>query len=256
MAQSELDPTVFAKIRKCLALAKSGNPNEAATALRQARALMEKYNVSECAIARSEIGESRVDSTTMSRDKPAKWEMALMSLIGRAFGCRLMLSRYEMSKGYANEGSYVFVGLKQQAEVASYAAEVLIRKCKTARQKWLTDNVGGFCLGVPGAKAKKTRMGDAFAEGWVSSIGRVVTDFANPPEISAAIDSHIEAKGSGNPAPCRGIAKKDIGRAELIAARSGMEEAKKESLFRPVAGGGDNPDPLIGMVRPQLGFRA
>lgn len=42
---AELDPKILAKIKKCLALASSSNPNEAATALRQARALMEKHGV-------------------------------------------------------------------------------------------------------------------------------------------------------------------------------------------------------------------
>ncbi|PIA66345.1 hypothetical protein CDR19_15110, partial [Ectopseudomonas toyotomiensis] len=31
------------KVKKCLALANSSNPNEAAAAMRQARAMMEKY---------------------------------------------------------------------------------------------------------------------------------------------------------------------------------------------------------------------
>ena len=36
---------VIEKIKKCLALSKSANQHEAATALRQAQSLMEKYNI-------------------------------------------------------------------------------------------------------------------------------------------------------------------------------------------------------------------
>ena len=38
---------IIDKIKKCLALAKSDNPHEAATALRQAQKLMEQHNLTE-----------------------------------------------------------------------------------------------------------------------------------------------------------------------------------------------------------------
>jgi len=43
------------KILACLRLAKSSNPNEAASALRQARAMMEKYGLTEDDALASEI---------------------------------------------------------------------------------------------------------------------------------------------------------------------------------------------------------
>ena len=43
---SDIDPKILGKIKKCLALSGSSNPNEAATALRQAHALMAKHGVS------------------------------------------------------------------------------------------------------------------------------------------------------------------------------------------------------------------
>lgn len=39
--------TIIDKISKCLALSKSANEHEAAIALRQAQALMQKYKISE-----------------------------------------------------------------------------------------------------------------------------------------------------------------------------------------------------------------
>ena len=42
---AEIDAKILAKIKKCLALASSSNPNEAATAMRQARAF--EYTVVE-----------------------------------------------------------------------------------------------------------------------------------------------------------------------------------------------------------------
>lgn len=234
---STVDPKILAKIKKCLALASSSNPNEAATALRQAHALMEKHCVSAHEVTMADIGETSIPSKTMARDKPAHWETRLAALVGKAFGCQLIIKRAVMAKGYRgyfNEGNFVFIGLSQQAEIAAYTATVLIRKCKTARQQWLSTNYGGISRGVRGVKAKLTRMGDMFAEGWVDSIGKLVTDFANPPEIDAAIDRHIESQNMGSGDPTRKIEDKDIGKHEYFAAMSGAKAAQNESLYRPM----------------------
>ena len=45
------------KIKHCLALAQSANENEAATALRQAQALMREYRLTEMDVKLSDVGE-------------------------------------------------------------------------------------------------------------------------------------------------------------------------------------------------------
>lgn len=236
---SGIDSKILGKIKKCLALSGSSNSNEAATALRQAHALMSKHGVSAHEITMGDIGEARAESKTMSRDKPAHWETRLAALVGKAFGCQIMVHRAVLPKGlgHINEGHYVFVGLKQQAEVAAYTATVLMRKCKTVRQKWLNENLAGMGVGVKGVKAKKTRMADMFAEGWVETIGKLVADFANPPQVDAAIERHIDQQSSGSEAPTRSVSRQDVGNHEYAAAAMGMKAAKGESLFRPMATG-------------------
>lgn len=229
---SSIPPSIFSKIKKCLALSASPNPTEAATAMRQANALMQKYGVTQAAIAQSEIGEAETPSRTLSRDKPAQWEARLVGVIGKAFGCQLMMVGQRQKRGYANEGRYVFVGLKHQAEVAAYTAEVLIRKCKATRAKWLEENFGGLGRGIPGAKARMTRMGDAFAEGWVVQIHERVHAFANPEGIDAAISAHVCSRTSSDDSfETRGLKK--IGNNEKLAAYAGMLAAKDEHLYRP-----------------------
>jgi len=235
----ELDPRILAKIKKCLALSSSPNSNEAAIALKQAHALMERHGVSAQEIGMSDIGESTASSVTMSRDKPARWEASLAAIVGQAFGCKMMVSRvvYSNGGGHVNDGAYIFVGLKQQVEIASYTATVLIRKCKSARKKWLADNFAGLGTGVPGFKRKRTRMGDMFAEGWVASIAKLVADFANPPEIDAAIDRHIELRSNNSEASVRAIPSKEIGSHEASAAAAGVRAAKGEQIYRPMESG-------------------
>lgn len=234
---SEADPKILKKIKKCLALAQSNNANEAATALRQAHALMAKHSISSHEVAMSDIGEAEAISRTMARDKPAGWEVRLAARVGKAFGCQMLVARHVLrTRGYLNEGRYVFVGLKDQAEVAAYTATVLIRKCKAARQAWLAERFGGVGVGIKGMKAKKTRMGDAFAEGWVDAIGKLVIEFANPQNVESAIAKYVDEQTRGRKAQPRNLSREDIGDHELAAAMMGRKAAKDERLFRPMEG--------------------
>ena len=52
---------ILDKIKKCLALGQSENEHEAAQALKQAQALMEKYEVNAVDIALSEVSEQKAD---------------------------------------------------------------------------------------------------------------------------------------------------------------------------------------------------
>lgn len=238
---TQIDPKAMSKIKKCLALANSDNPHEAAAAMRQAKALMDKHGVSASHITMSEIGEAATKSATMSRDKPAAWEMYLAGMVGKAFGCKMMVSheRYKNRAGHINKGEYIFVGLKQQAEVASYTASVLIRKCKKARADFVAELLAGYYSLRGGIKKRATRAGDSFAEGWVIQIAKLVADFANPPEIEKAINEHIESQVSGKEAEARKVDRKDMGEAERLAMYAGIQAAAGESLHRPMSKNGD-----------------
>lgn len=245
---SAIDPKILSKIKKCLALGASPNPHEAAVAMSQAQALMRKHGVDSAQVAMAEVGEAETASRTMSRDKPAHWELRLAAAVGKAFGCQMLLSRLlhpKCARRHVNEGSFVFIGQKAQAEVAAYTLEVLARKCKVARQKWIAEKLAGLSE-LRGGRTKATRLGDAFAEGWVNSIGQLVTDFANSHEVETAIKQRMEEKKtSENCAPSRDIKEDSIGLDERIAARFGQLAARCESLYRPM--GTEAPRVAIGM---------
>lgn len=232
-----IDPKTLEKIKKCLALAGSDNPHEAAAAMRQATALMNKNGVTASHITMSEIGESKTKSATMSRDKPAQWEVCLAGMVGKTFGCKMMVSRllYEDIRAHANTGEYIFVGLKQQAEIAAYTASVLIRKCKKARSNFISEKMGGLSKIGRGVKTKMTRMGDAFAEGWVISIAQLVTEFAVTPAIAEAIDQHIGKESKGVMAQVRGVERGSLDDLDLLAVKAGINAAAGESLYRPMS---------------------
>lgn len=241
---SEINPKILSKIKKCLALSKSDNPHEAAAALRQAHAMMEKHGVTGENICQSDIGESEAKISTMSRDKPAAWEAHLAAIVGKAFGCQILIGRSirESGQGHANKGRFVFIGLKHQSTVAAYTASVLIRKCKSARAKWIQEKHSRL------TKVALTKLGNAFAEGWVISISGLVNEFANPPEINEAIAKHIKSSVTTDASPDlvqKNAIDKNFGSGVARAALDGMDAAKGESLYRPM--NKNNDAPMLGM---------
>jgi hypothetical protein len=54
------DEDALQKVKKCLALAKSSNEHEVATALRQSQELIRRYELTDCEISMSDIKEVRV----------------------------------------------------------------------------------------------------------------------------------------------------------------------------------------------------
>lgn len=246
---SAIDPKILNKIKKCLALSQSPNPHEAAAAMRQANNLMRMHGVEAHHVARAEIGEACTEILTMARDKPARWEGALASLVGKAFGCKMIMSRsvYKQGRGHLNEGQFIFIGQRAQAEIAAYTASVLTRKCKSARSRWITEHLKGRLAG-PGSRAKITALGDTFADGWVYSISKLVTHFANPPDLDRAIDERIKSMEVGGDAPSRTAKTDGMSSAAGLAARMGAQAAAGESLYRPM--GTEAPALAIGMSEP------
>jgi hypothetical protein len=232
---STIDPKILAKIKKCLALSASSNPHEAAAALRQAKALMRQHDIDVSALSMSEIGESKISSRTMARDKPNLWESNLISLVGQAFGCKIVIERSLLKagvRGHVNEVEFRFIGQTRQVEIASYTATVLVRKCKDARQKWIAEHLRGLSGMAPGSKAKVTALGNAFAMGWVHSIAKVVADFANPPEVDQSIQAYIEKlEISSKECPVRSVPRD---KTTITAAQMGMLAAQGESIYRPM----------------------
>jgi len=236
-----IDPKILGKIKKCLALASSDNPNEAATALRQANALMAAHGVTAAQITMADIGESEAKSRTMARSKPAQWEMFLASVVGKAFGCQLMLKRLPTNKGVRenwNDGAYIFVGIKAQTQIAAYTFDVLTRKCKKARSAWISSKLEGISQ-TRGGKRTATALGDEFALGWVGNISRLVQDFAQPEAVEQAIADFIRGKASGKEAQAR-EAKTEHEKAREVARMHGMRAAAGESIHRPVDGAAAN----------------
>lgn len=168
------DDKILDKIKKCLALAKSSNANEAQTALRQARKLMEMHKIEVADVQASMVNEaSRFISA-----KPPAWAWKLGHVCAGAFGCAVI--------GFQsfNGTSFRFIGTDSSPELSGYAFDVLQRQLKKAR----TEYVGSLkrCK-----LSTKRRRGDEFADAWVNSVYSLIADFSGADEeVVAQIEAY------------------------------------------------------------------
>lgn len=220
---------IIDKICKCLRLSESGNPYEAAMALRQAHRLMKKYRISEDLVREAIVAESVVDIGQAYT--PPFWVLALANLVADTFDCRVFVARH-----YGRRPEYRFLGLDVSPELSSYTFEVLLRQLTEAREDFVsriaeTDDT------------EVQRRGDVFAQAWLFRVAQTVRDFARNEAILASVDAHIHAEHgvtadiSQEPAPA------DDGDYEDILC--GMRAANDVSLFRSLV----NQPPLRGLMK-------
>lgn len=171
----------ISKIKKCLALSKSTNQNEAATALRQAHALMKKHCIDEHEMLASEASLAR--SKASAKLKPSRWETSLASVVGKAFACATL---FEYGRASAH---WIFIGCSSTSEIAKYAFDVLLRQLKRERKEF----IGTHCARL--GSANKTARADLFCMAWVSAVAETTRSFAGIPTNQQAIEARKELMG-------------------------------------------------------------
>jgi Protein of unknown function (DUF2786) len=222
MNQPKVEERILNKIKKCLALSTSSEPHEAASALRQAQKLMELHGVSVEAIKMSDISEQQIKSR-VSVSKPKTWENNLLKVVGEAFGCDLYWDRSHSYVGGKDVfGSYVYVGIKQQVELAAYTAEVMQRKLMKAKAVYVAS------LSSYHTRQEKVQKADGFCLGWVASVSDTIYVFANTQETTLLIEEYINSICKGATAKHRG------GSYSRAAFEHGMEVGSSESIHRPM----------------------
>jgi len=217
---------IIDKICKCLRLSESGNPNEAALALRQANGMMQKYGITDAQVMAADVSESATQAG--ERYNPPFWALALANLVAEAFQCRNLISRR-----YGRPPEFRFIGLGFKAEVATYSYTVLHR--------YLVRAIEEFELSVKENKNKgdfekhiqeKQRRVEVFAQAWLFRVGRTVSEFIGEDADKEIIDAYIEEKYGetaefvGEPAETQNADYDDI--------LSGMRAANEVELYRSV----------------------
>jgi len=208
---------IIDKIAKCLRLSDSGNPNEAAAALRQARRLMEKYRISEADVRLADIQESGIDTGTAYT--PPFWMLALANLVAGAFDCRVILARR-----FGCRPEYRFIGLGQSAEIATYTFRVLLRQLERSRKR--------FVATLDAGDEERERRGDVFAQAWLFRVARTVRTFAGDPQVAETVAEHIQRRyGEVDE---MSATPREAERADFEDILEGIRAADGVSLFHPV----------------------
>ena len=149
------DDRILRKIKACLALAKSANPNEAATALRQAKKMMESYGFTESDVELADIAETSRTTGSSSKKIPS-YLNGLITLIADVFGVRpVILQRLRINH-------VTFIGVETSVDIAGYAFDVLRRQLTKARNAHFKKRRGH--------RINRIRKADSYAIGWVIAV--------------------------------------------------------------------------------------
>ncbi len=209
------------KIKKCLRLAASSNPHEAAAAMRQARALMEKHQVGEADVLMADVLE--IGARSGSKFNPPQWEANLASTVARAYSCRVIF--------IAGLGDWSFIG--EMAEVAGYAMTLLLRQVRQARRDYIANTLKRC------KPATKTKRADMFCDAWVWSVRTKVLEFAGSAAPSAAVEGYIQKhhpKLQSGTFNNRNSAKGRLSDRALNDAANGIQAANGVQLNHGVSG--------------------
>ena len=174
--------TAIQKIRKCLALAASSEPHEAAAALRQAQKLMAQHCVEHPELLAAGVTEGW--SKSCASKVPPRFEVSLASAVASAFGCDLLFSRRLNGAHTAFVGGYLFIGAVPSPEVATYTFSVLSRQLKKARTHYID-------TALKRHRKNKTTAADMFCVGWMSTVRNLIAVMAPTASQAEAIDAYM-----------------------------------------------------------------
>lgn len=213
------------KVLACLRLGKSSNPHEAAVAMRQAQALMDKYGLTEADAEASQIRDAE-SATGFRGGMVPKSMLALVNLVAGAYRCMpVIICRLGVTK-------VQFFGAGAEAEIAAYAFTVLRRQLQAARRKH-TARIR--------KRANKEARGEEFAFGWIIAIRALLPPDNLPEGRELAIDQAIKNRlGDTHLANGKDIGKH--GRANWNDHYAGQRAAKDAQLHTGV--GGSSPKQL------------
>lgn len=222
---------IIDKICKCLRLSESGNPNEAALALRQASRLMEIHGITDSQIMAADVSESATQAG--ERYNPPFWALALAKLVADAFQCRNLISRK-----YGRAPEFRFIGLGFKAEVATYSYTVLYRYLQRAIKEFELSVKQGDSQAHSKQDssqdsrddAEKQRRTEVFAQAWLFRVGQTVSEFAGDKAEKALIDDYIQEKyGETSELSGEATTTQEADYGDII---SGMQAANEVELYR------------------------
>lgn len=202
----------IARIKKCLAMASSNSEHEAAVAMRQAKALMDQFRLTEEDIEAAGIEE--VELRAKSAAHPGQWQTKLAHVVAKAFGVRWLWRNRKvlLSDGgvRSRDGRFVFVGRSPATDVSLYAMQVLLKKAYQARSAYIES-----ALARVSKRKERLRRADLYCAAWVFGVEQHVNEFAQPCRDAAAIEAYLAIQYPGIGEDCLPQRKSDRDGREL-----------------------------------------
>lgn len=157
-----MDNKALEKIKKCLELTNSTNPNEAANAIKLAAGLMRKYGLVD-----SDLKHMDMDNSTSRSIVPKKQPEYLSDLVhainSNYSTIAVFKARYN-NRTHNIEWNVCFMGEKNSSMLAAYTFDVLYRKLKKARLEYVKK------LHHRLKRINKTIRADSYCQGWVNQV--------------------------------------------------------------------------------------
>lgn len=176
---------ILNKIKRCLALSKSSNEHEAATALRQAHMMMEKYSITLDDVQLSTVNESNSDTNLGVRYNRYKTQLA--NLIAKKFSCKVYLQGNWDDDKNRPYRKICFVGVDIYPEIASYAYDVLIKQLEKSRRQYIRDYLGRVRIAE-----NKYQRADAFCYGWIDTVAKLIDNLVPPTVDKLLIENKMQ----------------------------------------------------------------
>ena len=170
------------KVMACLRLAKSANPNEAAMALRQARALMREHGLSEDDALAAEISSAGASTSCKASHVPVSLAW-LVNIIAAGYGCKT-IATFTPGRTVRVE----FFGAGMDAKIAAYAFTVLFRQLDAARLAHIRR------IRKRGNRAAR---GEVFAQAWVEAVATLFPAMELTADRTRAIERAVDMAAPG-----------------------------------------------------------
>lgn len=205
------------KVKKLLDIAAraSSNPNEAATAMRQAEALIRNFQIT--ATETSGVAERAY----LGRGAAVRFGLVgLHNVIAQLYGAECYSQI--VAKNGALRYAYVFVSDKPGTlEICDYALLVLARQM---------DRDCRLHIKRVKKAANRGARGDAFCKGWVQGLRSALDLYSTDIVVSDAVKKHMEMLG----AKARAVAARTSKAVSYSDAHSGFEKGKSAQLNKGV----------------------
>lgn len=209
------------KILSCLRLGASANPNEAAAAIRQAKALMDKYGLTEADALTSGVKCESAKTRSRGGNLPESL-LWLANVVAKAYGCRPVIHRSW------SDTRIDFYGVGSAPKIAGYAFTVLRRQLERSQAQHVAR--------VRKAANREARR-EAFARGWVSAVSALLP--VGPPSVehATAVALRVDSIAGATTAEARG--SNGTGKSGWSDQAAGFAAGKSARLHSGLNGAGE-----------------